>query len=188
MFLILVIPTNLRLIVLQFQLVCSGCPSTPNQGGTPWICDHCYYKHPDPVDDPFYQSSVKNLMYLCAGILLFVSLPQVPVPRMPADLNPLQSYLIGLWFSLRTHASQIWRNPQQLMEQDLPTHQRLSLHPKPLASGTSASHIVPTQPHLLRRTSANPNEQPSAPAPTSATSAASPRPSSAKASVSRARY
>ena len=27
----------------------------------------------------------------------------------------LQSYLIGLWFSLRTHASQIWQNPQQLL-------------------------------------------------------------------------
>ena len=27
-----------------------------------------------------------------------------------------QSYLIGLWFSLRTHASQIWQNPQQLMQ------------------------------------------------------------------------
>lgn len=29
-----------------------------------------------------------------------------------------QSYLIGLWFSLRTHASQIWQNPQQLMKVD----------------------------------------------------------------------
>ena len=28
---------------------------------------------------------------------------------------PSQSYLIGLWFSLRTHASQIWQNPQQLL-------------------------------------------------------------------------
>jgi Ca2+:H+ antiporter len=27
----------------------------------------------------------------------------------------IQSYLIGLWFSLRTHASQIWQNPQELM-------------------------------------------------------------------------
>ena len=27
----------------------------------------------------------------------------------------LQSYLVGLWFSLRTHASQIWQNPQQLL-------------------------------------------------------------------------
>ncbi|KAF5338954.1 hypothetical protein D9611_008688 [Ephemerocybe angulata] len=117
----------------NFQLVCSGCPSTPSQGGTPWICDHCYYKHPDPVDDPFYQSSVKNLMYFCAGILLF-------------------SYLIGLWFSLRTHASQIWQNPQPLMQAELPTHQRISLHPKPVPSATSAtSHLHPSQPTLLRK-------------------------------------
>ncbi|KAG8739401.1 hypothetical protein FRC10_005667 [Ceratobasidium sp. 414] len=53
------------------------------------------------------------------------------------------SYLIGLWFSLRTHATSIWQNPQQLMQpaelpansgslrignsaakQLLPTHQR----------------------------------------------------------------
>jgi Ca2+:H+ antiporter len=29
-----------------------------------------------------------------------------------------QAYLIGLWFSLRTHASQIWQNPQPLMKLD----------------------------------------------------------------------
>lgn len=61
-------------LFLQFQLVCSGCPSSPNTpGDAPWICDHCYYKHPDPVDDPFYQSTVKNLMYFCATVLIFVS-------------------------------------------------------------------------------------------------------------------
>ncbi|KAJ7857756.1 hypothetical protein B0H13DRAFT_2237668 [Mycena leptocephala] len=80
----------------QFQLICTGCPSGPRTGDMPWICDSCYYKHPDPVDDPFYQSTVKSLMYFCAAILVF-------------------SYLIGLWFSLRTHASQIWQNPQQLL-------------------------------------------------------------------------
>ncbi|CAK5284348.1 unnamed protein product [Mycena citricolor] len=70
----------------------------------PWVCDSCYYKHPDPVDDPFYQSTVKSLMYFCAAILLF-------------------SYLIGLWFSLRTHATQIWQNPQQLLQPlELPLH------------------------------------------------------------------
>ena len=36
------------------------------------MCDRCYYKHPDPVSDPFYQSTVKNLMYFCAAVLLFV--------------------------------------------------------------------------------------------------------------------
>ncbi|KAF9485870.1 hypothetical protein BDN70DRAFT_909968 [Pholiota conissans] len=97
----------------NFQLVCSGCPSSPKTpGDAPWICDHCYYKHPDPVDDPFYQSTVKSLMYFCAAILLF-------------------SYLVGLWFSLRTHASQIWQNPQQLLQpMELPTHNRLSLYNK----------------------------------------------------------
>lgn len=55
-------------------MICSGCPSLPGgPGDAPWICDHCYYKHPDPVDDPFYQSTVKSLMYFCAAILLFVS-------------------------------------------------------------------------------------------------------------------
>ena len=49
------------------------CPDRRRQK-SPWVCDHCYYKHPDPVEDPFYQSTVKNLMYLCAVILLFVSL------------------------------------------------------------------------------------------------------------------
>ncbi|KAF8908997.1 hypothetical protein CPB84DRAFT_117339 [Gymnopilus junonius] len=106
----------------NFQLVCSGCPSSPGHPqDAPWICDHCYYKHPDPVDDPFYQSTVKSLMYFCAAILLF-------------------SYLIGLWFSLRTHASQIWQHPQQLLQpMELPTH-RMSLYNKilnPSLKGTT---------------------------------------------------
>ncbi|THV04453.1 hypothetical protein K435DRAFT_714579 [Dendrothele bispora CBS 962.96] len=95
-----------------FQLICSGCPSGPGSPNKPWICDQCYYQHPDPVDDPFYQSTVKSLMYFCAAILVF-------------------SYLVGLWFSLRTHASQIWQNPQQLLQpQDLPLHHRQSLYQK----------------------------------------------------------
>ena len=28
--------------------------------------------------------------------------------------------MIGLWFSLRTHASQIWQNPQQLLHPEIP--------------------------------------------------------------------
>ncbi|KAI0304407.1 hypothetical protein B0F90DRAFT_1249069 [Multifurca ochricompacta] len=80
----------------NFQLVCKGCPDQTPSGGASWECRHCTYQHPDPVNDPFYQATVKTLMYFCAAILLF-------------------SYLIGLWFSLRTHASQIWQNPQQLL-------------------------------------------------------------------------
>ncbi|KAF8158253.1 hypothetical protein B0H34DRAFT_656500 [Crassisporium funariophilum] len=125
----------------NFQLVCSGCPSSPGRpGNAPWICDHCYYKHPDPVDDPFYQSTVKSLMYFCAAVLLF-------------------SYLIGLWFSLRTHASQIWQNPQQLLHpMELPTH-RISLYNKLLPSGHSTVTSGVQRPASLNRKPSRTNNQ-----------------------------
>lgn len=104
-------PTLFYQIYGSFQLICDGCPTDGNSN--PWTCQFCYYKHPDPVDDPFYQSTVKTLMYFCAVILLL-------------------SYLIGLWFSLRTHASQIWQNPQQLLQHmDFPSQSgqnRLSVY------------------------------------------------------------
>ncbi|KAH9912622.1 uncharacterized protein BXZ73DRAFT_107352 [Epithele typhae] len=112
----------------SFELVCDGCPSEDGLTSLtkPWVCQHCYYQHPDPVDDPFYQSTVKSLMFFCAIILVF-------------------SYLIGLWFSLRTHASQIWQNPQQLLQPEqihAPTSNRMSLYHKliPGAHKTSLHH------------------------------------------------
>ncbi|KAF9219238.1 hypothetical protein BS17DRAFT_789717 [Gyrodon lividus] len=101
-------PTLFYQVYGNFQLVCNGCPDGVESSAPNWKCDHCYYQHPDPVEDPFYQSTVKSLMYFCAVILVF-------------------SYLVGLWFSLRTHATQIWQNPQQLLQSlELPTAHRLS--------------------------------------------------------------
>jgi Ca2+:H+ antiporter len=37
------------------------------------MCHSCRYVHPDPAKDPFYQDRVKNLMYICASLLLLVS-------------------------------------------------------------------------------------------------------------------
>lgn len=37
------------------------------------MCQSCHYVHPDPAKDPFYQDRVKNLMYICASLLLLVS-------------------------------------------------------------------------------------------------------------------
>ncbi|KAH7910835.1 hypothetical protein BJ138DRAFT_1064309 [Hygrophoropsis aurantiaca] len=120
----------------NFQLICSGCPDSKNGVIAPeWKCDHCYYEHPDPVDDPFYQSTVKSLMYVCAVILLF-------------------SYLIGLWFSLRTHATQIWQNPQQLLQPlELPTSNRLSFYQRPGLSAPSGNTI--REPRQLRHKRSN---------------------------------
>lgn len=38
-----------------------------------WNCERCFYVHPDPAQDPFYQDQVKGLMYICAVILVLVS-------------------------------------------------------------------------------------------------------------------
>ncbi|KAJ7600436.1 hypothetical protein C8J56DRAFT_8920 [Mycena floridula] len=126
----------------NFQLICSGCPlpSAPmTPSDKPWMCNHCYYEHPDPVSDPFYQSTVKTLMYLCAIILVF-------------------SYLIGLWFSLRTHATQIWQNPQQLLHAnqplDLPVQNqqiqnpRTSIYQRLLPRNTGLTHKASTATNL----------------------------------------
>ncbi|WVQ97234.1 calcium/proton exchanger [Kwoniella sp. CBS 9459] len=143
----------------SFELHCEGCPEpkqNPNispipdmslallRAGDAWMCDHCFYEHPDPERDPFYQNNVKTLMYCCAAILLF-------------------SYLIGLWFSLRTHAAQIWQNPQQLMKSDEAaaisamhpavkatlaqriTPQAVMQHILPLHKSTTSSPVQPTR-------------------------------------------
>ncbi|WWC88111.1 calcium/proton exchanger [Kwoniella dendrophila CBS 6074] len=121
----------------SFELHCEGCPapvqhnisvlpdigslSTFKQGDV-FMCDHCYYEHPDPQKDPFYQEQVETLMYCCAGILLF-------------------SYLIGLWFSLRTHAAQIWSNPQRLMKPDETIAAVQAMHPA--VKATLTQRITP---------------------------------------------
>lgn len=102
----------------------------------PRSCNQCYYDHPDPAQDPFYQEQVKDLMYFCASVLLL-------------------SYLIGLWFSLRTHASQIWQNPQQLMKHDEvpqgamhPAHRNATINrltPQALAAQLLPSHRQQTE-------------------------------------------
>ncbi|KDN52055.1 hypothetical protein K437DRAFT_254605 [Tilletiaria anomala UBC 951] len=99
-------PTLFYQIYGTFQLTCEGCPQDRAAGET-WTCRRCFYEHVPPATDPFFQSSVKGLIYTCTVILVL-------------------SYAIGLWFSLRTHASQIWQNPQ-------PQHH----------SHTSAANAVP---------------------------------------------
>ncbi|WVQ71105.1 calcium/proton exchanger [Cryptococcus sp. DSM 104548] len=136
----------------SFELHCEGCPPPGNDTGEHttlmkpedvWMCNHCYYEHPDPELDPFYQDNVKTLMYGCAAILLF-------------------SYLIGLWFSLRTHATQIWQNPQQLMKPE--EHQALGVHPAVKATLTQrltpqalAQHLLPLH---QQHKAANPSSSP----------------------------
>ena len=85
-------------------------------------------------------------MYFCAAILLLVKfffLYQKSFSNAHTFSPIIQSYLIGLWFSLRTHASQIWQNPQQLLHpMELPTH-RNSLYNK-LGQSTATAQRPPS--------------------------------------------
>lgn len=86
------IDRSCSVFVPQFQLICDGCPDHLSSLDAPWTCKHCAYKHPDPVDDPFYQSTVKTLMYFCAAILLFVSTSGAPSRPRP-DLTLFCSHI-----------------------------------------------------------------------------------------------
>ncbi|GEM10944.1 Ca2+:H+ antiporter [Rhodotorula toruloides] len=103
-------PTLFYEIYGSFQLTCTDCDPLSRKGGGA-SCSTCYYEHVSPADDPFYRTTVVQLSYYCAIILVL-------------------SYLIGLWFSLKTHASQIWQNAQ-------PTHEHGAA--RPLSSAQHAS-------------------------------------------------
>lgn len=91
-------------------------------------------------------------MYFCAVVLVLVSTPTLRWYNHRIHSFLHQSYLIGLWFSLRTHASQIWQNPQQLMHpMELPVHNRLSLYQKILPSANSTLMQTHMPPSLHRK-------------------------------------
>ncbi|KAJ8100674.1 Sodium/calcium exchanger protein-domain-containing protein [Lipomyces tetrasporus] len=89
-------PTLFYQIYGSYQLNCVPCTSreTPEPvDGVKATCRRCQFFLDPLTNDDFYQSAVKPFTYLCA-VLLFVS------------------YVIGLWFTLRTHAAMIWQaNP-----------------------------------------------------------------------------
>ncbi|KAI8352983.1 hypothetical protein B0O80DRAFT_72964 [Mortierella sp. GBAus27b] len=85
-------PTLFYSIYGRFELRCSPCPET-TPVSMDSTCQRCYHHQPNPSDDIFFQKNVRPLMYVCCIIL-------------PS------AYLIGIWFSLRTHVQQIWHEPQ----------------------------------------------------------------------------
>ncbi|KAI8603071.1 Sodium/calcium exchanger protein-domain-containing protein [Dissophora ornata] len=102
-------PTLFYNIHGRFELRCTPCPEAELLSNDA-TCQRCYHYQPDPTNDAFFQKNVKPLMYFCCIIL-------------PS------AYLIGIWFSLRTHVKQIWHEPQPRSVRDssvykklLPTH------------------------------------------------------------------
>lgn len=90
---------------LQFELRCTGCPEVADPVGS-ISCSHCYYDQMNLFDDPVYQNSVKPYMWICAAIL-------------PS------AYIIGLLFSLHTHADMVWKSSTSLAKPATAPHPRV---------------------------------------------------------------
>lgn len=84
-------PTLFYQIYGTHELNCLGCEDYAIGGseGGGRDCRRCYFSQTPALDDRFYLDVVRPYCYI-AAILLFLS------------------YLIGLWFTLRTHAAVIW--------------------------------------------------------------------------------
>ncbi|KAI1139809.1 Sodium/calcium exchanger protein-domain-containing protein [Hypoxylon sp. FL0543] len=80
-------PTLFYQIYGTHELRCQSC--TDFLGSKERDCRRCYYSQIPALDDRFYIEAVRPFCYL-AAICLFLS------------------YVIGLWFTLRTHAAVIW--------------------------------------------------------------------------------
>ncbi|GAO46162.1 hypothetical protein G7K_0399-t1 [Saitoella complicata NRRL Y-17804] len=118
-------PTLFYQIYGTYELKCGPCKHKNLD------CQRCFFDQSDALSDPFYQHSVKPFTYLCAVCLVL-------------------SYAIGLWFTLRTHAKQIWQMPIEGERRG--DHMRdsiITLPPAPQDGG----HSHGDRPHATRSTS-----------------------------------
>lgn len=120
-------PTLFYQIYGSYELKCLGC----EHGGS---CKRCYFDQNTVISDPFYQESVKPFTYICAALLAL-------------------SYLVGLWFTLRTHAALIWSTPAHEEK-----HIISSAHQDPQTPATvylqrshmnSSQELPPNSPHFV---------------------------------------
>ncbi|RMD40097.1 hypothetical protein DV735_g5037, partial [Chaetothyriales sp. CBS 134920] len=80
-------PTLFYKIYGSHELICKSCNDSSQD--EPRDCRHCYFRQTPAINDEFYRVAVQPYCWL-AAVLLFTT------------------YIIGLFFTLRTHAAIIW--------------------------------------------------------------------------------
>ncbi|KAL4869328.1 hypothetical protein BDV12DRAFT_83407 [Aspergillus spectabilis] len=80
-------PTLFYQVYGSHELNCHACDSDAEAGSSD--CRRCYFSQVPAINDGFFQKAVQPYSWI-AAIFLFLS------------------YVIGLWFTLRTHAALIW--------------------------------------------------------------------------------
>ncbi|KAI2642033.1 calcium permease [Xylaria nigripes] len=92
-------PTLFYQIYGTQELRCQSCKGFNQLDQLDRDCRRCYYSQRPALDDRFYIQAVRPYCYMSA-VLLFCS------------------YVIGLWFTLRTHAAVIWNIEVDEKKQD----------------------------------------------------------------------
>ncbi|KAK2610234.1 hypothetical protein N8I77_003684 [Diaporthe amygdali] len=88
-------PTLFYQIYGSHELNCVDCVSSGHSkhGMGARDCRRCYFSQTPALDERFYLEAVRPYCYMAAALLFL-------------------SYVIGLWFTLRTHAAVIWNSEQ----------------------------------------------------------------------------
>lgn len=113
-------PTLFYQIYGTHELNCLDCVNfgSPRHGAIR-DCKRCYFSQTPALNDRFYLEAVRPYCYMAAGMLFL-------------------SYVIGLWFTLRTHAAVIWSEVDEKRHEDhIP--QPIPRHPGLHSMGDSTS-------------------------------------------------
>ncbi|KAH6611747.1 Sodium/calcium exchanger protein-domain-containing protein [Chaetomium sp. MPI-SDFR-AT-0129] len=128
-------PTLFYQIYGTHELTCQDCinfDKPGNSGGALRDCRRCYFSQTPALSDRFYIEAVRPYCYLAATMLFM-------------------SYVIGLWFTLRTHAAVIWNTEAEEKKHD----DHITPHPTPRPIGNvsigDASGVDIRDSHLYKR-------------------------------------
>lgn len=118
-------PTLFYQIYGSHELTCIDCVSYghPSRGGAR-DCRRCYFSQTPALDERFYIEAVRPYCYMAAVMLFF-------------------SYVIGLWFTLRTHAAVIW-NVEQDEKKHEEQHRAMGGHSAPRSAYQSLAETTGT--------------------------------------------
>jgi Ca2+:H+ antiporter len=112
----------LTIAFLQHELNCLSCVDLDSDEAMPGRdCRRCFFSQSPALDDRFYLDAVRPYCWFAAALLFL-------------------SYIIGLWFTLRTHAAVIWNN-----ESDEKKTQEIQ-NPQPIRLQRQITQLSSTEP------------------------------------------
>ncbi|ANB13438.1 Vnx1p [Sugiyamaella lignohabitans] len=130
-------PTVFYQIYGSYELRCVPCPI--EAGALAPSCRKCRFEQLPLVENEFFLNVIQPFSVTCA-FLLFVS------------------YVIGLWFTLRTHAAMIWATPT-VSEQPMFQHLQNIIPSATTQQVVPAGLLTGTQPFVPPTTPVNPSQQ-----------------------------